>query len=138
MDAISPKDPSHFVPGARAQASIASPTRPVRARLNGLPCLLIGSSDSAVTGRMAIPPLAGERSPLPAKGNRATLEILPDNSPTETFAPPAATDRDGVEPLEITVTAAHRRSGRFTARFLALSDDQWHLLGTLGLTASAA
>ncbi len=138
MDAISPNDRSHPIPSARAQAGIAGSTRPVRARLNGLPCLLIGSSDSAVTGRMAIPPLVGERSPLPAKGNRATLEILPEESTAETIAPPATPERDGMEPLEITVTAAYRHSGRFTARFLALSDDQWRLLGALGLAASAA
>ena len=138
MDAISPKDHSHPVPGTRAQDDVAGLGRPVRARLNGLPCLLSGSSDSALTGRMAVPPLAGERLPLPAKGNRATLEILCETDDAAPVAPPATVGRIDVEPLEITVTAAHRRSGRFTARFLAVTDDQWRVLGALGLTTSPA
>jgi len=117
MDAISPNALGYPSPNASA--------RPVKARLNGTPCLLVASSDDSVIGRMAFPPMAGERSPLPAKGKRATLEIVHEERVVE---PDGADD-----PLEITVTEANKRTGKFSARFLSISDEQCQLLGELGL-----
>jgi len=148
MDAISPRDqrdpnvPSvpaddrrKVVSSAEANRETLVPDRPVRARLNGLPCLLTGTSDSSLNGRMAVPPMAGERPPLPTKGKRATLELLPGE---DTASQAQVDDEAGLEPLEITVTATHQRSGRFSARFLTMTDDQWRLLDALGLAPSVA
>ncbi|MBB4265750.1 hypothetical protein [Roseospira visakhapatnamensis] len=138
MESISPEDRSRAADDSGTTTGHTGQGQPIRARLNGLPCLLIGTSDSAVTGRMAVPPLAGERPPLPAKGNRATLEILADENAADPRSETGPLDMSPLEPLEITVTAASKRSGRFTARFLTITDEQWRLLGAMGLTPSPA
>jgi hypothetical protein len=85
----------------------------VRARLNGMPCLIsvLDTDAEVVSGALAIPPIAGERAPLPPKGQRATLELV-------------ESDPRDCDPIEIMVSASNRRTGRFTAQVLALSEDQ--------------
>jgi hypothetical protein len=85
----------------------------VRARLNGMPCLVsvLDSDADVVSGALAIPPIAGERAPLPPKGQRATLELV-------------ESDPRDCDPIEIMVSASNRRTGRFTAQVLALSEEQ--------------
>ncbi|WP_299441678.1 hypothetical protein [uncultured Rhodospira sp.] len=99
--------------------------RPVRARLNGIPCLVTVSPDDAaeIAGAVAVAPFAGERAPLPVKGQRATLDLV-DGAAAEDLDPTPAQ-----EPIELMVSASNRRSGRFTARVLALSEEQARILG---------
>jgi len=98
--------------------------RPVRARLNGVPCLVSVTQDNALSGQLAVAPVAGGKAHLPLKGRRATLELVADADTTGAF--------EEVEPIEITLAAANPRSGRFTARFLALSEEQSQLLNAVG------
>lgn len=96
----------------------------VRARLNGVPCLVQVAANevNVLTGSVAVAPFSGERAPVPPKGQRATLELV------HTGSEPAG---DSAGEIEITVSSANRRSGRFSARFLALSEEQARLLGTV-------
>lgn len=118
-----------------AGADTSGGERVVRARLNGVPCLvtLAAGETNVVTGQVAVPPFAGEKAPVPAKGQRATLEVSSDDAEglTETGPEPP-------EPIEITVSAADRRTGRFTARFLALSEEQAGLIGRVAVGATPA
>jgi hypothetical protein len=109
---VAPRD------GARSGPDASG--RQVRARLNGLPCLVAVTEDCGLTGQVAVAPVAGARAPLPPKGRRATLELVV--SDTE------SADIGAVEPIEITVAAANPRSGRFTARVMTLSEEQERLL----------
>ncbi|MQX35557.1 hypothetical protein [Roseospira navarrensis] len=105
---------------ARTPARAETPRHCVRARLNGLPCLVSVTDDLALNGQVAVAPVAGEKAPLPPKGRRATLELVSESDAPDESA--------FVEPIEITLAAANPRSGRFTARVLALSEDQERLL----------
>ncbi|KAA5605888.1 hypothetical protein F1188_09785 [Roseospira marina] len=97
-----------------------SQARRVRARLNGLPCLVSVTEDSVLSGQVAVTPVAGAKVPLPPKGRRAMLELV--------TTPDEAVGQDPIEPIEITVADSHPRTGRFTARLLGLSEEQSQLL----------
>jgi len=103
----------------------ARAARPVRARLNGIPCLVTVSPDDAaeIAGTVAVAPFAGERAPLPVKGQRATLDLVDGIAAEDLDSTPAQ------EPIELMVSASNRRSGRFTAQVLALSEEQARILG---------
>jgi len=111
---------------ARESSSVSGglTIRRVRARLNGLPCLVSVTEDNGLSGQLAVAPVAGGKAPLPPKGRRATLELVADAHAAGAF--------EEVEPIEITLAAANPRSGRFTARFLALSEEQSRLLNAVG------
>ncbi|MBB4287109.1 hypothetical protein [Roseospira goensis] len=138
-DTMSQRDTEATAPDSRptaavdaAQAAVAAERRAVRARLNGMPCLVTIAPENTLTGTLAVPPFAGERAPLPAKGQRATLELVDETGESPVAAPQAEVDgAAAVEPIELTVSAANRRSGRFAARFLALTEEQSRLLARL-------
>lgn len=106
---------------AEGAAGVSPSARQVRARLNGLPCLVSVTDDCALTGQVAVSPVAGARAPLPPKGRRAMLELVV--SDVESAEADAVLD-----PIEITVAAANPRSGRFTARVMTLSEEQERVL----------
>lgn len=91
----------------------------LRARLDGVPCLVSVSDDATMTGRLAVPPFAGERPPLPVRGRRATLDLL-----VATPLGERQSDQASLASIEIMVVEASRRSGRFVARILGLTEDQ--------------
>lgn len=111
----------------RPEAGSESDAGTVRARLNGLPCLVAVSATATISGRMAVPPFAGERRPFPVKGRRATLDLIEPGDGT--------TVEDGAEhplaSIEIMVVEASRRSGRFAGRVLGLTDDEARALSVL-------
>lgn len=111
-------------PGARPESEAG----PVRARLNGLPCLVSVSATATISGRMAVPPFAGERRPLPTKGRRATLDLI---EPSEGAAAGEEPEDAPLASIEIMVVEASRRSGRFSGRVLGLTDDEARALAAL-------
>lgn len=120
MDRIVPRQDHRDSDDTVLTPKMADTTRKVRARLNGLPCLVTVTDDCAVTGQVAVAPVAGARAPLPPKGRRAMLELVVSDSDSD--------DSAAVDPIEITVAAANPRSGRFTARVMTLSEEQERLL----------
>jgi len=105
--------------GRTLQDPNRSAERNLRARLDGMPCLVSVSDDAMMTGRMAVPPFAGERPPLPVRGRRATLDLLASTPLGE-----RPSDQASLASIEIMIVEASRRSGRFAARVLGLTEDQ--------------
>ncbi len=101
----------------------------LRARLDGVPCLVTLADDATMTGRMAVPPLTGERSPMPERGRRATLDLL---APTAAGERPS--DQASLASIEIMIVEARWRSGRFAARVLGLTEDQAQALSAWALS----
>lgn len=101
---------------------------PVRARLNGQPCLVSVSATATISGRMAVPPFAGERRPLPIKGRRATLDLI---EPVDGAAAGEEPEDAPLASIEIMVVEASRRSGRFAGRVLGLTDEEARALAAL-------
>jgi hypothetical protein len=100
----------------------------VRARLNGLPCLVSVSTTATISGRMAVPPFAGERRPFPIKGRRATLDLI---DPADGAGAGEEHEDAPLACIEIMVVEASRRSGRFAGRVLGLTDEEARALAML-------
>lgn len=122
-------DTDHHDGAIRAAGSRPeSEAGPVRARLNGLPCLVSVSATATISGRMAVPPFAGERRPLPIKGRRATLDLI---EPADRVGAGKEHEDAPLASIEIVVIEASRRSGRFAGRMLGLTDEEARALAAL-------